>query len=156
IKVTWKQDGKEVVREERVPVRAGDKVELDLTKPRAPSPPPDPVGKFELPDPLPEVTVPAGGKAAVAVPGLRKDFAGPVRPSLVGAPAGVTAAEVTVPGSAREGQLEVRAAPTAAAGSATAFLVARAGEKEVRARLRILVTAPAPQPAVLKVAKVPA
>jgi hypothetical protein len=124
---------------------------LAPAKAQTPPPPPPPEPRLAL-TATGALQIYQGGANKLFATILRDEFDDPVKLSVEGLPAGVTAADVTIPKGATEAEIEVRAGPSAAASPSTPIRVVASsspGGKTVSATAQVnLVTLAAQLPQV--------
>jgi uncharacterized protein (TIGR03000 family) len=149
LKATWMADGKEVVREAKVTLAAGQTEEIDVrqlpektaenTTDKAPAP-----GTFKLLSPPPELALMSGETKPMKIQIQRDNFKEPVSLFFKDLPADVTVKAATLPPEATSVEVEVTAGAKARPGSTTVALEATGGAVQQKTTLKLTVTRPAP------------
>ncbi len=134
LKATWTDGDREVTREARAVLRAGETTEVDLRREQP--------AAFKVVPPA-GLDLRQGETKPLTVKIERDTFKGPVALTFAGVPDGVKLLETTIPADQGEAAINVRVDAGAVPGTASVILVARGGPVEQKAAFRLTVQGPA-------------
>jgi uncharacterized protein (TIGR03000 family) len=149
LKATWMAEGKEVVRETKVVLSAGQTEEIDVRQlpektAENPTDKTPAAGTFKLLSPPPELALMSGETKPVKIQIQRDNFKEPVALLFKDLPADVTVKDANIPSEATSVEVEVTAGAKAKPGSATFAVEATGGAVLQKTTLKLTVTRPVP------------